>query len=72
MKIATALTNAIAACKINSRVDGTCVSIYQGSDFINLTKLTALMLQKERVKNAEIEFKKTQHLGDGAGTHGKT
>ena len=60
------------ACEISSRVDGTCVSIYQGSDFINLTKLRALMLQKERVKNAEIESKKNLHLGDGAGIHGKT
>ena len=63
MKIATALTNAIAAYKISSRVDGTCVSLYRGSDFINLTKLTALMLQKVRVKNAEIESKKPPTFG---------
>ena len=53
MKIATALTNAIAACKISYRVDGTCVDLYQGSDFINLTKLTAVMLKKVSVKYAD-------------------
>ena len=59
MEIATALTKAIAAHKMRSRVEGICVSLYRGSDFINLTKLTALMLQIVREKNAEIELKKT-------------
>ena len=63
MEIATALTKAIAAHSICSEVEGTCVSLYRGSDFINLTKLTALMLQKVREKNAEIESKKKPTFG---------
>ena len=58
MEIATALTKAMAVHSRRSKVEDTCVSLYQGSDFINLTKLTALMLQKEREKNAKIESQK--------------
>ena len=69
MEIATALTKATAVHSRRSEVEDTCVSLYRGSDFINLTKLTALMLQKVREKNAKIESQKNQHLGDGSGIH---
>ena len=69
MEIATALTKATAVYSRRSEVEGTCVSLYRGSDYINLTKLTALMLQKVREKNAKIESQKKQHSGDGSGIH---
>ena len=69
MEIATASTKATAVHSRCSKVEDTCVSLYRGSDFINLTKLTALMLQKVREKNAKIESQKKKHLGDGSGIH---
>ena len=69
MDVTTALNMATLVHSKRSQVEDTCVSLYQGSDFINLTKLTALMLQKEREKNAKIESQKNQHLGDGSGVH---
>ena len=35
-------------------LEGECLSLYDGSDFINLTNLSELVLQKEREKNARI------------------
>ena len=69
MDVTTALNMATLKHSKRSQVEDTCVSLYQGSDFINLTKLTALMLQKEREKNAKIESQKKQHLEDGSGVH---
>ena len=69
MDVTTALNMATSVHSKRPKVEDTCVSLYQGSDFINLTKLTALMLQKEREKNAKIESQKKKHLGDGSGVH---
>ena len=64
MDVTTALNMAtLVHNSKRSQVEDTCVSLYQGSDFINLTKMTALMLQKERVKNAKIESQKEPTFG---------
>ena len=55
MDVTTALNKAVTVHSRRSGLEDTCISLYDGSDFINLTKLTALMLQKEREKNARIE-----------------
>ena len=52
------VTNAIAKAALvhyeySPALEDTCISLYHGSDFINLTKLTALMLQNEKERNAK-------------------
>ena len=59
----TALNMAAKVHSRRSKVEDTCISLYHGSDFINLTKLTALMLQKEREKYAKIESQKEPTFG---------
>jgi len=54
MDVTRALSIAQGELK-NYNLEGECLSLYDGSDFINLTKLIELVLQKEREKNARIE-----------------
>ena len=63
MDVTTALNKAVSVHSRRSQLEDTCISLYQGSDFINLTKLTALMLQKEKEKNARIESLKEPTFG---------
>ena len=47
-----------------SMLEDECISLYSGSDFINLTKLTLLVLQKKKEENAKKESQKESTFGD--------
>ena len=63
MDTTKALKEAVKVHSMYSSLEGTCISLYDGSDFINLTKLTALMVQKERERNAKIESQQKPTFG---------
>ena len=62
------VTNAIAKAALvhyenSSEMEDTCISLYHVSDFINLTKLTALMLQNEKERNTKKESQREPIFG---------
>ena len=63
MDVTKALKEAVRVHSMYSSLEGTCISLYDGSDFINLTKLTVLMVQKERERNAKIESQQKPTFG---------
>ena len=50
--------------KFFSMLEDECIWYKPGSDFINLTKLTLLVLQKKKEENAKKESQKESTFGD--------
>ena len=65
MSVTNAITKAaLVHHECLSMLEDECISLYSGSDFINLTKLRLLMFQKEREKNAKKQSQKEPTFGE--------
>ena len=65
MSVTRAITEAaLVHHEFFSMLEDECISLYSGSDFTNLTKLTLLMLTNKKEENAKKESQKESTFGD--------